>query len=125
MKEFKESYTAKIVESGVTLEDGLRPALQLSIPDITEFDHTIFNLATGVTDELKDLSPIDGAKFLIIEYDQNISVKLNDDSNTAITLSAFGTPAMGRMFLMSASVTSVYFTNASGNIAKIKMFYGF
>ena len=80
MKEFKESYSAKIVENSVTLEDGLRLALAISIPDITEFDHSVFDLANAADDELKTLAPVNGAKFLVIEYDQNITIKLNSDA---------------------------------------------
>lgn len=125
MKEFKESYLAKIWENSVVLEEGLKPSLQLSIPDISEFDHSHFNLASGADDELKSLLPVNGAKFLILEYDQDISIKLNNDTNTAISLNVYGTPAAGKFFLMSAAVTSIYFTNSSGNTAKIKIFYGY
>lgn len=125
MKEFKESYSAKIVENSVTLEDGLRPALAISIPDITEFDHSVFDLANAADDELKTLAPVNGAKFLVIEYDQNITIKLNSDANTAITLNVYGSTPAGKFFLMSAAVTSVYFSNSSGNTAKIKTFYGY
>ena len=124
-KEYKETYSAKIVENSATIEEGLKPALQISIPDITEFDHTVFDLATGAADLLKTLGPVNGAKFLIMEYDQAISIKLNGSGNTAIALSVYGTPAMGKLMLMSGSVTDIYFTNASGNTAKIKMFYGY
>lgn len=125
MKEYKESYTSKIVENGVTLEDGLKPALQLSIPDVEEFDHSVFDLATGTADYLKTLSPIDGAKFLVIEYDQDITIKLNATGNDPIVLNAYGTPAAGKFSIMSEAITDIYFTNSSGTTAKIKMLYGY
>lgn len=125
MKQFLESYSAKIVESGVTLVEGIKPALQLNIPDIAEYNNVTFDLATGVTDQERVLSPIDGAKFLILEYDKDITIKLNANSNTAIVLNTYGTPAAGKFFIMSAATTSVFFSNASGSVAKIKMFYGY
>lgn len=125
MKEFKYSYSAKIVENGATISEGLKPALALTIPDVNESAVTFFDLASGTTDDERLLSPIDAAKFLIIEYDQDISIKLTDDANSSIALNAYGTPKSGTFMVMSSTVTAVYFSNSSGNVAKVKMYYGY
>jgi len=125
MKEFKFSYSAKVIESNVTIAEGLKPAYAGSIPDIEESATMFFDLATGVTDQERLIAPVNGSKFLVIEYDQDITVKLNLNTNTAITLNTYGTIPTGILIIQSAAVTSLHFSNSSGNTAKVKMFYGY
>jgi len=125
MKEFKISYTAKVVESNVTIAEGLKPAYAGSIPDIEESATMFFDLATATTDQERLIAPVNGSKFLIIEYDKDITIKLNSNANTAITLNTYGTIPTGMFLIQSAAVTSIFFSNSSGDSAKIKMFFGY
>jgi hypothetical protein len=108
------------------MNEGLKPAKTFTIPDIQEDNgggH--IKIPTGSTDVEQSLNMVDEAKFLIIETTEDISVKLDSNSNTAIPIKAYGSaPKLGIFVLFTTSINSIFFTNSSGNEAKVGIFFG-
>lgn len=90
---------------------------------------------TGTTDKEFDLTllGISDGKFLFVESNQEISVKLNDSGNTAIPvvpptddptgqISDQSVRVVGMLALQTSNLTKVYVTNASGNRAHVTLF---
>lgn len=125
MKNFVFTYNAKLTENGATVNEGLKPASTFTVLDIQEDNgggH--INIATGAVDVEQPLGLVNEARFLILETTETISVKLNDDANTAIVIRADGTPKKGILVLTSSSITTLFFSNSSGNAAKVGIFFG-
>lgn len=90
-------------------------------------------IASGTTDQEFDFTPITDARFLYIESNQDISIKLNDSLNTAINVTKPSANPRGQvidpnikrvgfLLLNTSSVSKVYVSNSSGNEAEVKIF---
>lgn len=76
-------------------------------------------LEAGSTDQEFDLftsALIDDVKFVVIQSDQPLSVKLDDTGNTAI--------AVADLMLLTASPTKLYISVPGGTDANAKIIYG-
>lgn len=102
----------------------------------TGFNH--FAVATGTTDMEIDFATqggADSARFLFIQSDQEISVKLNDAANTALYVSPQTEDPFGQVLdpdlvldgflvLKTKSINKVFISNASGSPANVLIFAG-
>lgn len=71
-------------------------------------------LATGVVNQAVDLTPLTSVSNLYIETTATISMKLNLNTNPAITVTDVA-------FLGTSGVTALYLSNSSGQTATIKL----
>lgn len=90
------------------------------------YDSAEFNLSTGQTDYdvaanvTGAFSNIKNAHSIIIRTNKTITIKLNDDANASITITAAeGSLTIDRK--MGFEITNVLITNASGVTAAIKI----
>jgi hypothetical protein len=81
---------------------------------ITQYISKQLTLATGVTDQAVDFTPITTAKNVYIESTNQISVKLNLNTNPAIIIKDI-------LFLGTDSITALYLSNASGQTATVQI----
>ena len=126
MPEFQFSYSGILYnEDGSTANPGLKPALQIKIPGITEYNGgEVIKLPTASTNVNVPISQVDEAKYLIIETNENISLKLNASDATAIPIACYGTPKKGVFVCTLTGITNLYLTNSSGNTAEVKYLFG-
>lgn len=124
--EWKFFYNAVLYnDDGSIANPGLKPALDLRISGITEYNGgELVKIATGQSNVSLGISQVDEAKYLIIETNENISLKLNASDATAIPIAAYGTPKKGVFVCSLTGVTAIYVTNSSGNTAEIKYLFG-
>jgi len=93
-----------------------------------DYDNSEFSLATGQTDydvatnQTYAWNNVTVAKYMTIRTDQTITIKLNSDSNDAITVTSSDSPYVFDYEKLGLEITNVYITNASGSTAAIKIF---
>jgi hypothetical protein len=81
---------------------------------ITQYVNKQLTLATGVTNQLVDITPLTSVKEIYIESTMQISIRLNLVANPAIICKDV-------WYLSTDGITAIYLTNASGTTATVKI----
>ncbi len=102
---------------GLTIKDGSTTTLAAtatgSEPDRSnELSSSVIEVPTGTIDMVVPLGEVTPAKDILLDSDQELSVKINT-STVAIPFKALA--------LVGTSVTALTVSNASGNLAKLKV----
>jgi hypothetical protein len=81
--------------------------------NIVDFVYDTYNVPTPTADMPIIFGKLATAKYIYIESDQPISIKLNSTSNTAIPVQNF--------ILLNSTVTSIFISNNAGVAATVKV----
>ena len=101
----------------LTIKDGASTALAAtatgSLPQRSnELDSAVIEIATGGTDVVIPLGEVTPVKDVLLDSDQPLSIKINT-ATVAIPFKALA--------LLDTTITALSVSNASGNVAKLKV----
>lgn len=98
------------------IEDSLQIFLESYSNTVTanQYVSKQISLATGVVNQVLDLTPLTSVSNIYIETTATITVKLNLNTNPAI-------PITDVMYLGTSGVTGLFLSNSSGQTATVKV----